>query len=156
MNKFTLALLAIIYNGVCFSATPDETALNEVRAFITKTRYLVSNADRALANRDSIIAMNKDMDSLYKEGIDKYGITDEHPKMSPYSDCAAMSTNAYNLWGVKSNPSTDGNQELIESTRAQYEKSYKACKKTTYAHMLHESDTIASENLTVIDVDESH
>ncbi|HDT2146326.1 hypothetical protein ACOY6O_18900 [Enterobacter roggenkampii] len=156
MNKITMALLAIIYSGVCFSATPDETTLNEVRAFIAKTRYLVSNADRALANRDSVIAMNKDMDSLYKEGIDKYGITDEHPKMSPYSDCAAMSTNAYNLWGVKSNPSTDGNQELIVSTRAQYEKSYKACKKTTYAHMLHESDAIASDNLTVIDVDETH
>ncbi|MEG1652490.1 MAG: hypothetical protein RRZ38_05810 [Hafnia sp.] len=154
--KNIIISLVLIFSSYCSADSNNEKSLQDVRDFITKTRYLVSQFDSSISEyRDGkpkrLITMNKEINSLYKEAVKDYGVSDNG--MKPYSDCALLGASTYNLWQSMIPAPTEKTLKVVEHAKSDYKKSFQACKKTTYAHMI-DNNKRKKEDFIIIDIDD--
>ncbi|MFC0140869.1 hypothetical protein ACFFJN_12770 [Erwinia mallotivora] len=153
MKKIIFLILNLAVSYSSFAAPATESELTDVNNFITKTRYLVSGYDKAISARNSghpemMLTMNKDVYSLYKEGIDKFSMMSGHPQ---FSDCTSMSTGAYNLWSDVRSASTKDDNAKVDITRKRYEEAFVACKQNVHKPAV-APQTNDNDDTAIIDV----
>ncbi|MEB2724645.1 hypothetical protein VC180_19955 [Citrobacter braakii] len=154
--KIVMFMILLVFSFGGFAKQNDNEDIKSVRLFIAKTKYLVSRFDNAInlyshGESSSLLALNKDMNDLYHDGVARYGMSVENGfKVSPFSDCSTMSTAAYNLWQEKKNTLTD-NDKNLEALKLSYLNAYHDCKKTTLQPSAHEDKN--DDKITIIDVE---
>ncbi|ASG44430.1 TPA: hypothetical protein MNC23_002353 [Citrobacter freundii] len=155
--KIRMLMILLVLSSSAFAAQKENEDIKNARLLMAKTKYLVSRFDDAIilngqGNPSSLLALNKDMGDLYKDGIRKYGMSAENGfKVSPFSDCSTMSTAAYNLWQEKKSTLTDSAKN-VEHVNSTYINAYSDCKRAIQSFLMHENANATDEKITIIDV----